>query len=351
MGSATTEECSQRNTNGFTQVHRPLFYSCLDCGRKFTKRALEIHKQSCSETENCQCGACKLSKTRLLFKEDNILLDTRQSNPKQFKNRSVFIQGHIKHLLKTTFRHIAPRFDKNSKQKYSVTPVKNQHIHEYGGISNSSMINGDKSKDTIPIKVTNKETSIRCDENMNALTVLDNTKHTLTTDNKNPVGLSSLVAFTTNEGSKSPLDIDEKSEDMLMIDEKCDQDPQNSTEVYHNGVLCNRNIYCVICSKHIEWRCFATHVLDHCDKKDNNRLICPLCNDSRSTPTYFLMHFYSHISSHPSDCKDCQCDYDKCLESSSLPLTEHCYAESIEHRCYICLRYKILIQIIRWFSV
>lgn len=350
MGSATTEECSQRNTNGFTQMQRPLFYSCPDCGRKFTKRALEIHKQSCSETENCQCVVCKISKTKLLFKEDYILLDTRQSSPKKYKKSSVFQNGNCEHLLKNSFQYTKSLLENGLKLKNPnsiSTLATNQFVHDYASTTDSSIKNAidDKSKDS-SVEVKNNTFAIYCDENINAQPVLDNGKDTLTVDNKSADEMGNTVTLTTDDESKSMLEINEKSEDALSIDDKPNNesvyDPQNSTEVpegYHGSEPCTRKIYCVICSSHVDWRLFATHVLDHCDKVENNRLLCPLCSDSRSSPTYFLMHFYSHISSHPSDCDDCQCDHPNCLESSSLPLTEHCYAESLEHRCYICLKY------------
>ncbi|GFS42765.1 zinc finger protein 85 [Nephila pilipes] len=61
METANSENCTKQQTNK-VQIQRPEFYPCNECGQKFTKLALEVHKKSCSEDENCSCKVCKSSK-------------------------------------------------------------------------------------------------------------------------------------------------------------------------------------------------------------------------------------------------------------------------------------------------
>ncbi|KAG8195620.1 hypothetical protein JTE90_017914 [Oedothorax gibbosus] len=380
MGSATAEDCSENKAGALLQVQRPVFYSCSACGLKFTKRALEIHKKQCSENENCSCAVCKISKTKASNKEDCIHRDKEQSSPKKLKTPE-----NVDHLLTDSLHHSEPNLENvevtSSCSKNSLPT--NQIVQE--GTSSAILIDNSNTA-TIP----NSIISINTFNSINT-----NGSRVICIVNKDSVNGNSTNAVEINKNANSPgiiktdmliknlkkvayiikkrdhrilderiLDhrIEEKSnttpsneesvDDPLHIDEDLSTIGDNTNgiteemsllaeniERFHGDQICTRKIFCIICGYHILWKSFTMHVLTHSIKIEHKNFRCPLCSDNRSSATYFLMHFYSHISAHPPECEECKCSNPSCLDEDEAPLFEHCYAESPEHRCYICLRY------------
>ncbi|GFR06226.1 zinc finger protein 85 [Trichonephila clavata] len=83
MGMANSE-----NDVNNAQMQRPKFYPCSDCGRKFTKLALEVHKKSYTEDENCSCKVCKPIKNNCLQTKTGkpVLLNPEESAEKEESN-------------------------------------------------------------------------------------------------------------------------------------------------------------------------------------------------------------------------------------------------------------------------
>ncbi|GFX38204.1 zinc finger protein 85 [Trichonephila clavipes] len=87
MGMANYESDVNQQANN-AQMQRPKFYPCSDCGRKFTKLALEVHKKSCSEDENCSCKVCKSINNNCLQTKagKSVLLNPEESPEKEENN-------------------------------------------------------------------------------------------------------------------------------------------------------------------------------------------------------------------------------------------------------------------------
>lgn len=75
MGSLSV----QTNTDDFSEdmcfevvrPKRPKFFACGTCNRYFTTRAMQVHKRTCLETEDCRCFACRCDSKRRKF--DNLV--------------------------------------------------------------------------------------------------------------------------------------------------------------------------------------------------------------------------------------------------------------------------------------
>lgn len=362
MGSATAEESSENSADSPLQMQRPLFYSCPQCGLKFTKRALDIHKRQCTESENCSCPVCKISKTKI-SKEQCILRETEQSGSKKLKPSE-----KLDHLVNDSLQPTEP------------------HIENGVELTSPSTVVSEGQSSAVLIENNNPETTPNSVVSINSLnTNMGQVICIVNNDSSNGIGTNTVEISSDNfffdkiknrvayivkkrelrlpDGKKLERKIEEKNDasktngeesvdDPLHInedssstigDEKYDDNgllklPSESIDRFHGDQICSRKIFCVICGDHILWKEFTMHILGHCVKIEHKNFRCPLCSDNRSSATYFLMHFYTHISTHPPECEECKCSHPSCLDEDEAPLTEHCYAESMEHRCYVCLR-------------
>ncbi|GFS42759.1 zinc finger protein 85 [Nephila pilipes] len=268
MGTATSENDTDKQKNE-VQIQRPEFYPCNDCGRKFTKLALEVHKKSCSEDKNCSCKVCKSSNNNSLKKSVGTcaLLNSEADVEKKESN------------FREQFRDLGISLNKN---------IQNSVDHEHAKVKLPS-----------------------------SNTVVNN--HLCITE-------PSFEEGTEESCLKSPVSKRKKKRKKLLI--------SDSLENCHDGEPCNRKLFCDFCEQHVFWESVGNHAFTHSIKSEDNTIICLACDEKRSSPTYFLMHFHTHMVAHP-DCSECVCIHPGCIDLMTVPFSEHCYAET-DHRCYIC---------------
>lgn len=309
MGSAGVENCSQSDTGDCQKyqdlrLKRPDFYPCTDCGRKFTVRALQIHKRSCSETDDCICLVCKTSVKKKKCTEKNIfLLDSISDNA---------------------------RFDAKKNVKPRLHDLLTGKIHN-GKHNNFN----DGKPNVISFSLV--------DENCYAIDKIVAETKSLNGHCSSPVTTNENTVSDDHKYVSAPS---ESSNDSLPVPNQSENSPNNSSQMPkqndkyddHDGE-CNRKLFCTVCNEHIFWESFGQHVIQHCKIVENNYLKCPDCDKSYSKPALFLIHFFVHVSCHPLDCSDCQCANPECLHDTNPAMAEHCYAESIPFHCYICLNH------------
>ncbi|GFY61051.1 zinc finger protein 85 [Trichonephila inaurata madagascariensis] len=268
MGTANSENDASHQKNT-VQIHRPEFYTCNDCGQKFTKLALEVHKKSCSEDENCSCKVCKSININCLQTKTGtcMVLNPETSSEKRESN----FRDHFRDL--------------------SVSSSGNSSDHEDIKISSPKLIINDNQL------------------NMTESSLEEDTEESL---EKSPVMKSKNL----------------KRKRIVFTD---------SLENCHDGEPCNRKLFCNSCKKHVFWESVGSHAFTHSIKREDNHLICLVCDETRSSLTLFLMHFTSHMIAHP-DCSECVCNHPNCVGLMKVPFFEHCYAGTTDHRCYICLK-------------
>lgn len=265
MGTASSENV----VNGHLPYDRPKVYPCVDCGNgyEFTKLALEVHKRKCSHQESCICDVCSYKHPVQQQKRYPVMMPIIFKNVNFISNvsnkRLKFFEKFLTVRTETSANDSELNHKKQSPSSVSLT-LKDSESKAPEGIFESS---------------DSWENSHSDDSQLNRNRRLLYIK---------PV---SLV------GSKSKLSKVKSAES------------SDSLENNHDGDPCNRKLFCVICSDHIFWESFGTHVLQHSIKIENCNLICPQCNQTFRSPNLYLMHFPFHLDEH--DCTQCRCNHPK----------------------------------------
>ncbi|GFX38188.1 zinc finger protein 112 [Trichonephila clavipes] len=252
MGTTNSENDASQQKNT-VQLQRPEFYPCNDCGRKFTKLALEVHKKSCSEDENCSCKVCKSNNfNHFQTKTEKSVLNPETSAKREEGN----FRGHFCDL--------------------GVLSSQNSSDHE----SNNDQCSSFESS-------LEENTEESFEKSITKRKILKQAKFT------------------------------------------------DSLEYCHDGEPCNRKLFCNSCKKHVFWESVGNHAFTHSIKREDNHLICLACNETRSSSMLFVMHFNAHMMTHPN-CSECECNYPSCVNWGEIQFSEHCYAGTTDHPCYIC---------------
>ncbi|GBO21931.1 Zinc finger protein 726 [Araneus ventricosus] len=290
MGTASSENV----VNGHLPYDRPKVYPCADCGNgyEFTKLALEVHKRKCSHQESCICNVCSYKHPVQQQKRYPVMM------PIIFKNVN-FISNVSNKRLKFFEKFLTVRTETSA---------------------NDSELNH-KKQSSPSVSLTLKDSESKAPEGI--FESSDSWENSHSDDsqlNRNRRLL--YIKPVSLVGSKSKLSKAKSAES------------SDSLENNHDGDPCNRKLFCVICSDHIFWESFGTHVLQHSIKIENCNLICPQCNQTFRSPNLYLMHFPFHLDEH--DCTQCRCNHPKCSNESAVPSVEHSYAG--EGICYICLK-------------
>ncbi|GFS62723.1 zinc finger protein 85 [Nephila pilipes] len=114
--------------NDSDHERRPVFYTCEECGRKFTKLALEVHKKSCSEDENCSCKVCKSSNLNHLETKTGKCVSNPETSAEKLENN---FREPFRDLKVSSSQNIQNSSDhENAKVKLPTSnTVINNHSH------------------------------------------------------------------------------------------------------------------------------------------------------------------------------------------------------------------------------
>ncbi|XP_035232047.1 zinc finger protein 708-like [Stegodyphus dumicola] len=335
MGSANAELCSRSSVDKHNspdmKMQRPEFFPCSECGRKFTKRALEVHKNSCSEKDDCQCVVCKTTTRVKHFtressfpsKESHVHSDSSYSDSFENKNDNT-VKYELSELLQGKFN------DASSILNQSTGNFSSENQVYVNIIPNNQMLD-DLMKNNI---LESKHNLCNTNNYLAAAVKLENPIKMEFESNDMQSSDPKYVFLCPDASGMSDSNDDQQdvSQKFLM------HSTSSGSSDEHDADSCNRKLFCCVCNQHVYWESFGMHVIQHCKIIDNNYLRCPECSKSYSRPALFLIHFYVHVSSHPLDCSECRCEYPKCVDATNRAIVEHCYAESIPFHCYICLK-------------
>lgn len=293
------------------KMRRPTFYPCAECGRKFTLRALQIHKSSCSEKADCSCVACRSSsqeKCSMIESSDD---DAETSVVPLSDSANIPVQNHS--VLNSPVLNIEPNVFENLVVPLD-TSTKNHATNNDSGCDFYVKLEPSNELEvTLGINDPQMVPDVYSSRNERFVLFSSNNNNGITLDHcpiNQEIGNSTL-----------------NTENVVQLTEEY--------KSHTHASVCSRNIFCNVCNTHVHWAKFGIHIIDHSMVLENGHFKCPLCPNSYRSSSLLLIHFYSHMFH--LECKSCRCQSSDCPVPNLHLFDDHGYAESA-FGCYICLK-------------
>lgn len=367
------------NTSEDLSFQRPTFYPCAACGRKFTLRALEIHKRSCTETSDCSCSVCKTSSTshsehtsittngvdlankgntsyritngtsvKYLQNGRMLYIITRSPGSSSFQSKSIageklpVVLNGIHNIQEANFKiaqtgvdTLKPTVVKHADHSYSNIEVKSENNNSTGqknvltifnNIDSNSLVN--KIKSSHPkLKVASK-----------IYVVYPNATGSVSPPEKTEKVVSSSLEVAQSDSVQSCTEGDARDGDEAEKRSTVELEEEAvEKQKALNAVSPNHSLQCCVCKKSIFWDTFGSHIVHHSQIVDK-MLLCPKCPKKFTKPGMLLIHFHKHMSEFAFTCRECDKSFQNCVDLKQHGLTAHGYVELHPFHCYICLR-------------
>lgn len=364
------------NNSEELSFQRPTFYPCTACGRKFTLRALEIHKRSCTETSDCSCTVCKTSSASHT-EHTSIIANALALSDKGNASCKLSNGTSVKYLHNGRMFYVITRSPGSSSlpSKNLAGPKIPVVLNGIHSIQETKCEITDTNADCLkPAVVKHADHSYSNVELKLEKSSLSNQKNVLTTFNNidsdtlvnkfksshpklrvaskiyvvYPNSAASVnppekkIVCSTNEAAQKNVRNHEES-DKHDIDEaqkrstvELEEEAVEKQKVL-NAISPSHSLQCCVCKKSISWEAFGCHIVHHSQVVDK-MLLCPKCPKKFTKPGMLLIHFHKHMSEFAFTCRECDKSFQNCVDLKQHGLSEHGYVELHPFHCYICLR-------------